>query len=154
MAAERRHEHALRGQERIQAALARAHCEQQAHEEYARANHTALDELTKLERRIRERLEIVADAAAQHPPSYLRGLGEPPATVWKRDLWRRAVCEVEAYRAEHTVTDHREPLGPKPEEPSARADWRQATASFTLHKDMLDPARPDVPLEQGIEVEL
>jgi conjugative relaxase-like TrwC/TraI family protein len=154
MAAERRHEHALRGHERVRTVLAQAHGEQRAHDEYKRANRTTLDELAGLDRRISERLEIIADAAAQHPPPYLRDLGGPPASVWKRDLWTRAVCDVEAYRAKHNVTDHREPFGSKPGEPSARADWRQATASFTLHKDMLDRARRDVPLEQGIEMEL
>jgi conjugative relaxase-like TrwC/TraI family protein len=154
LAAERRHEHARRGQQRVQAALAHAQCEQRAHDEYTHANRTALDDLAKLEHRISDRLDIVADAAAQHPPPYLPDLGTPAATGWERDLWRRAVRDIEAYRVGHNVTDNREPLGPTPEEPSARADWRRATASFTLHKHMLDAARQNVPLEQGVEMEL
>jgi hypothetical protein len=47
-------------------------------------------------------------------PSWLRELGEPPATVKGQRAWRQAVDRIEQYRERYAISDPERVLGPEP----------------------------------------
>jgi conjugative relaxase-like TrwC/TraI family protein len=81
--------------------------------ESARAHTKVLDEL--------------AERELGAPGPWVRdSLGECPDDGWAREQWQNDVRKVARYRAEHEITDPRDPLGPRPEQHEPRHDWERA----------------------------
>jgi hypothetical protein len=158
LAAERARDHAAGGLDRVHRELDEARRDHTAHQQYQSAHGGELAKLAGTEGRIDDRLEQLVDALAIHRPRYLASLGSPPSGGWERQQWRRAVRDVEAYRAQHNVTDPRQPFGARPTDPGMRTAWHNAAASFALDGHQLGIARDSVSRgqqqDQGLEIEL
>jgi hypothetical protein len=57
---------------------------------------------------------VDARAVELERPGWLRELGELPATVKGRRVWRQAVARIEQYRERYGITDPERALGPEP----------------------------------------
>jgi hypothetical protein len=157
LANERAYQNASSAMQRVSAALDYARVEQRWYEQYRRAHAGVLADLTAIDRRIEQRLDQLVDAVSAEPPNYLRALAAIPATVSGRDTWKRATRAIEAYRAEHNVTDTREPFGVIPRGATESAAWRHAVASLALDRASLTPpcrAHESRQRDQGVEIEL
>src|SRR5439155_5379539 len=103
-------------------------------------------------------LDQLVAAATSDPPFYLRDLGEPPRAAWARHTWRRAIRNVEAYRAEHDVTNPYATFGDRATDPADIATWRDAIVSFAIDCDSIETARRSAGQGQerdhGVEIEL
>jgi conjugative relaxase-like TrwC/TraI family protein len=158
LTAERAYEQASSALDRVEAALLRARSGQAEWASYVSAHADPLQRLQTLELHIDQRLDQLIDAVADTRPGYLRALGSQPGDGWQREAWRRAVSDVEAYRAQHGVSDRDLPLGEAPRDPVDHTAWRRATSMLDLAAKALDVAdraiRHTQESDHGLEVEL
>jgi hypothetical protein len=129
VAAERRLDHTTKQLDDVERALREARAEQRQHTKYKRDHRPELDRLTDLDTRITQRVVQVVEAYTAEPPAHLRALGPYPTEPWRQDLWRRTATGIEHYRAEHDITDQREPLGPTP---------RYGHDAYEAHRRVID----------------
>jgi hypothetical protein len=57
-------------------------------------------------------------------------LGERPEQPRAREAWENAVRHAARYRAEHTITDPADPLGPRPQQRGQLRDWERARTAI------------------------
>ncbi len=89
--------------------------------------------IEQLEALMTSRVAALTRQALQHPPTWLRALGTPPADPRRRSAWVGAVGVIAAYRDRYDVPEHGHPLGePDPPDPNQRAGRRRAVAAGRL----------------------
>jgi hypothetical protein len=65
------------------------------------------------------------ESAVAEPPGWATALlGDRPSKASARRVHEQALAAIAGYRLDHQITGH-EPLGPPPEDPSARRDYRR-----------------------------
>jgi hypothetical protein len=90
--------------------------------ELPEVGHEARAEAAVIEHLIAERERATLTALRVSPPDYIvRELGERPSDPREREIWDKAVRQVESYRIRNGVVDRDSALGREPESPSQRA---------------------------------
>ncbi len=157
LVAERAHDRATRSLERIDTALDEARTGQEAHKQHRHDCRNGDAEREVIEYVIRDRVDQIVDSLADHPPEYLCPLGPAPTAASGRNIWRRAVGDVEAYRTEYGITDPESALGPSPAVRSQYIQWQHANDHCEQAARQLDDQRnphKSRTLEQGLGIEL
>jgi hypothetical protein len=94
----------------------------------ARAEHdslqTALTQLTHEHTTLHDQLTT---RELQAPSQWVKTtLGERPTKPRHQKPWEKAIRQATSYRATYNITDHNDPLGPRPKEREQRRDWQRA----------------------------
>jgi conjugative relaxase-like TrwC/TraI family protein len=93
-------------------------------------------------------LDTLVQRELQNSGPWLQNaLGAEPAHPRGGDHWRGAARQLARYRAEHGITDPRDPLGPRPENPDQHHQWRHTQEQ--LHHVQRRLGLPDIARERG-----
>jgi conjugative relaxase-like TrwC/TraI family protein len=88
----------------------------------------ALAHITGERTQLRDEL---AKRELHNPGAWVRAtLGERPEQPRAREVWENAVRHAARYRAEHTITDPADPLGPRPQQREQLCDWERARTAI------------------------
>ena len=84
---------------------------------------------------------MLADPA----PWMTEALGPPPLAGSERGRWAQQAERLTAYRDIYQITDNRDPIGPRPDDPTQRRVWDLARLAILEHQRSLE-------LDQGLHL--
>jgi conjugative relaxase-like TrwC/TraI family protein len=106
-----------------------------------------------LDQAARERTQILdqlTEREQQTPSQWAKTtLGELPDKPHPRAAWEKAVRAAVSYRAQQSITDPQDPLGPRPEQREQRREWQSAQRAIERAQRRLHRT-PSHPIDLGI----
>ncbi|MGD9795946.1 MAG: MobF family relaxase [Acidimicrobiia bacterium] len=110
--------------ERLDQAIAAGHASQHRRNSHLAAHHADRIALGEIAHVLNGRLREQTTRTVQDPPSYItKTLGPRPADRRHDKVWVRTVVQIEQYRFDHDITDHRTLIGRQPQEPLDTLGW-------------------------------